>query len=53
MTLQELKKMARWGIAKWCNELPQVEPLYGHKSGKLSKTHWMAFVKLPKKGETK
>ncbi len=25
-----------------------VEPLYGHKSGKLSKTHWMAFVKLPK-----
>lgn len=26
-----------------------VEPLYGHKSGKLSKTHWMAFVKM--KGE--
>ena len=25
-----------------------VEPLYGHKSGKLSKTHWMVFVKLPK-----
>lgn len=23
MTLQELKKMARWGIAKWCDELPQ------------------------------
>lgn len=25
-----------------------VEPLYGHKSGKLSKTHWLAFVKLQK-----
>jgi len=25
-----------------------VHPLYGHKSGRLSKTHWMAFVKLPK-----
>lgn len=24
-----------------------VQPLYGHKSGKQSKTHWMAFVKLP------
>lgn len=23
-----------------------VQPLYGHKSGRLSKTHWMAFVKL-------
>ena len=23
-----------------------IMPLYGHKSGKLSKTHWMAFVKL-------
>lgn len=23
------------------------EPLYGHKSGKMSKTHWMAFMKLP------
>ena len=23
MTLQELKKMARRGIAKWCDELPQ------------------------------
>lgn len=23
-----------------------VSPLYGHKSGRLSKTHWMAFVKL-------
>lgn len=25
----------------------EVLPLYGHKSGRLSKTHWMAFVKLP------
>lgn len=24
-----------------------MQPLYGHKSGRLSKTHWMAFVKLP------
>lgn len=23
MTLQELKKMARWGIGKWCSRLPQ------------------------------
>lgn len=23
-----------------------VKPLYGHKSGRASKTHWMAFVKL-------
>lgn len=23
-----------------------VQPLYGHKSGRQSKTHWMAFVKL-------
>lgn len=23
-----------------------VRPLYGHKSGRASKTHWMAFVKL-------
>lgn len=23
-------------------------PLYGHRSGKLSKTHWLAFMKLPK-----
>ena len=22
-----------------------VEPMYGHKSGKLQKTHWMAFIK--------
>lgn len=24
-------------------------PLYGHKSGRQSKTHWLAFVKLPEK----
>ena len=23
MTLNELKKMARWGIAKWCSKMPQ------------------------------
>lgn len=23
MTLNELKKMARWGIVKWCSGLPQ------------------------------
>ena len=23
-----------------------VQPLYGHKSGRQSKTHWMAFVKI-------
>lgn len=25
------------------------EPLYGHKSGRASKTHWMAFMRLPEK----
>lgn len=25
------------------------EPLYGHKSGRKSLTHWLAFVKLPEK----
>ena len=29
-----------------------IQPLYGHKSGRASKTHWMAFVKL-EEGETK
>lgn len=24
-----------------------VEPIYGHKSGKQSKTHWMMFMKMP------
>lgn len=23
------------------------EPLFGHKSGKLNKTHWLAFMKFP------
>jgi hypothetical protein len=23
-----------------------VEPLFGHKSGKLSNTHWMCFMKM-------
>jgi hypothetical protein len=23
------------------------EPLFGHKSGRQSKTHWMAFMKIP------
>lgn len=44
-------------IFKWCeSDIPVKEviaaigqkPLYGHRSGKQSKTHWMAFVKLPK-----
>ena len=41
-------------IFKWCEiQIPVrevidaigFEPLYGHKSGRASKTHWMAFVK--------
>lgn len=41
-------------IFKWnefeipCSQIIKVigkEPLYGHKSGKQSKTHWMAFMK--------
>lgn len=44
-------------IFKWnetdfkVSEIIQVigtEPLYGHKSGKGGKTHWLAFVKFPK-----
>ena len=27
-----------------------IRPLYGHRSGRASKTHWMAFVKLPEVG---
>lgn len=27
------------------------EPLFGHKSGKQSKTHWMCFMKIPGGGE--
>lgn len=28
-------------------EIFEVQPLFGHKSGKNSKTHWMCFMKLP------
>lgn len=28
-------------------EIIGTEPLFGHKSGKASKTHWMCFIKLP------
>ena len=43
-------------IFKWCEyDIPVKEviaaigrePLYGHRSGKQSRTHWMAFVKFP------
>ena len=31
-----------------------VNPMYGHKSGKLQKTHWMAFMKsIDEKGDNK
>lgn len=30
-----------------------IQPLYGHKSGRLSKTQWMAFVKLPEVGHAR
>ena len=42
-------------IFKWCEEqIPVsriieifgVEPLFGHKSGKNSKTQWMCFMKI-------
>lgn len=29
-------------------EVIGTEPLFGHKSGKASKTHWMCFMKIPK-----
>ncbi len=29
-----------------------VQPLFGHKSGKLSKTHWMCFIKTPEPGNS-
>lgn len=41
-------------IFKWCEiDIPtreiikaiDVEPLYGHRSGKKSQTHWLAFIK--------
>lgn len=25
-----------------------LEPMYGNRSGKQGKTHWMAFIKIPK-----
>ena len=28
-------------------ELISEKPLFGHKSGKLQKTHWMCFMKIP------
>lgn len=28
-------------------ELTEYRPLFGHKSGKASKTHWITFMKLP------
>jgi len=47
-----------WGtlIFKWCeSEIPLKEilaltpekPLFGHRSGKAAKTHWVAFMKAP------
>ncbi len=29
----------------------QVEPLFGHRSGKNMNTHWLAFMKFPEEGE--
>ena len=28
-------------------EIINAQPLFGHKSGKASKTHWMCFMKFP------
>ena len=28
-----------------------IKPLYGHKSGKANKTHWLCFMKIPVGGE--
>jgi len=28
-------------------EIIDAQPLFGHKSGKASKTHWMCFMKFP------
>ena len=30
-------------------EIIEATPLFGHKSGKASKTHWMCFMKMPDK----
>ena len=49
-------------IFKWCEfDIPvseiiktiNMEPLFGHRSGKQSKTHWMTFMKFPEDGESK
>ena len=43
-------------VFKWCEydvpvadvlALTQEKPLYGHRSGKQSKTHWLVFMKTP------
>lgn len=48
-------------VFKWCEyEIPTrdvidaigIEPLYGNRSGKVGKTHWMVFIKEIPKGET-
>ncbi|GHU90759.1 methyltransferase [Clostridia bacterium] len=31
--------------------LSPIKPLYGHRSGKRSKTHWICFMKLPQGGD--
>jgi len=30
-------------------EVVQTQPLFGHKSGKLNKTHWLCFMKMQEK----
>lgn len=46
-------------IFKWCEDQIPVSkivqvvgatPLFGHKSGRTGKTHWLCFMKLPEKG---
>ena len=34
-------------------DLIKYKPLFGHKSGKLQKTHWMCFMKTPKMRKVK
>lgn len=29
-----------------------VEPLFGHRSGKAMKTHWLCYMKVPTEGES-
>jgi hypothetical protein len=49
-------------IFKWCEyDVPVAEvlsltpekPLYGHRSGKQSKTHWIAFLKPNAEGQVR